>query len=385
MRINDIILESNTEEGIGSAIGSIAGGLAKGAGAVVGGIRGAGDAFGKGYTAGRSAVSGDSKQAINQAKAQKLRAQADQLDGGSSAQSFSNSNSAGSTANTSASNNTVSTGNNNTTANNVQATNTNQATTQNSVATPDAEISNPLDNKKFLSSLQHLKGDDVERVRTMLQRKVAMGESVELDEFDIKSMANTAKKGIGNFVKGAKFGYNDPTRATNLSKNPNTGTMTKAGRVTGKLGTQAVRGIKAGAGKAADLAKTGVDKATQIAKATPGAIAKVAKATPGALATAAGTVAATGTKMKHDYQMARGGSMTTQDLHQMIASFSADEAKKVLGFFNTIHDSGEPAQAEPVDQTQATGTDGKPNLKLHKGGLGESRVGYHSRFLGTEI
>lgn len=349
MRINDIILESNTEEGIGSAIGSIAGGLAKGAGAVVGGIRGAGDAFGKGYTAGRSAVSGDSKQAINQAKAQKLRAQADQLDGGNSA----NTNNTG--ASTAVSGTSV--------ANNVS-----QPTAQN------APVSNPLDNKKFLSSLQHLKGDDVERVRTMLQKRVAMGESVELDEFDIKGMANTAKKGIGNFVKGAKFGYNDPTRATNLSKNPNTGTMTKAGRVAGKLGTQAVQGIKTGAGKAADLAK-----------AAPGAIARAAKATPGALATAAGNVAATGTQMKHDYQLARGASMTPQDLYQTVASLSAEDAKKVLGFFNTIHHAEEPAQTEPVDQTQATGTDGKPNLKLHQGGLGESHVGYHSRFLNIEI
>jgi hypothetical protein len=374
MRINDIILENNTEEGIGSAIGSIAGGLAKGAGAVVGGIRGAGDAFGKGYTAGRSAVSGDGKQSINQARAQKLRAQADQLDGGSSAQSYNTSNNTGSAGNVPVSTNTVSAVNN-PSANNAQPTSTNQAGTQNAVAAPDAEVSNPLDNKKFLSSLQHLKGDDVEQVRSMLKRKVAMAESVELDEFDIKGMANTAKKGIGNFVKGAKFGYKDPTRATNLSKNPNTGTMTKAGRVAGKLGTQAVQGIKAGA-----------DKAAQYAKAAPGAISRVAKATPGALATAAGNVAATGTKMKQDYQMARGGSMTSMDLQQMIASFDADQAKKVLGFFNTVHPEAEPAQAEPVDQTQATGTDdSKPNLKLHKGGLGESRVGYHSRFLGTEI
>jgi hypothetical protein len=378
MRINDIISESNTEEGIGSAIGSIAGGLAKGAGAVVGGIRGAGDAFGKGYTSGRSAVSGDSKQAINQAKAQKLRAQADQLDGGGSAQSYGNASGAQPSGNTqsntqnavAASNNAV----NNPAATGAQPTDNTQANTQNAVATPNAEVSNPLNNKKFLSSLQHLKGDDVEQVRSMLQRKVAMGESVELDEFDIKGMANTAKKGIGNFVKGAKFGYKDPTRASNLSKNPNTGTMTKAGRVAGKLGTQAVQGIKAGAGKAAD-----------IARATPGAISRVAKATPGALATAAGSVAATGTQMKHDYQMARGGSMTAIDLQQMIASFDADQAKKVLGFFNTVHDSGEQTQAEPADQTQATGTDGKPNLTVHRGGLGESRVGYHSRFLGTEI
>ena len=62
-----------------------------------------------------------------------------------------------------------------------------------------------------------------------------------------------------------------------------------------------------------------------------------------------------------------------------------DEAKKVLGFFNTVHDSGEQTQAEPADQTRATGTDGKPNLTLHRGGLGESRVGYHSRFLNIEI
>jgi len=373
MRINDIILESNTEEGIGSAIGSIAGGLAKGAGAVVGGIRGAGDAFGKGYTAGRSAVSGDSKQAINQAKAQKLRAQADQLDGGSSSQSYNNSNNTAATGNTNVPSTTGSAVNN-TAPNSAQPTNTSQTNTQNAVAAPDTAVSNPLDNKKFLSSLQHLKGDDIERVRTMLQKRVAMGESVELDEFDIKGMANTAKKGIGNFVKGAKFGYKDPTRAGNLSKNPNTGTMTKAGRVAGKLGNQAVQGIRTGASKAAD-----------IARATPGAISRVAKATPGALATAAGTVAATGTQMKHDYQMARGSSMTPQDLHQMIASFDADQAKKVLGFFNTIHHSEEPAQAEPVDQTQATGTDGKPNLQLHRGGLSESRVGYQSRFLGIEI
>lgn len=362
MRINDIILESNTEEGIGSAIGSLAGGLAKGAGAVVGGIRGAGDAFGKGYTAGRSAVSGDSKQAINQAKAQKLRAQADQLDGGGSAQSYGNSSGAQLTSNTPTSNNTSATVNN-PAANGAQPTNTSQTTTQNAVATPDAEVSNPLDNKKFLSSLQHLKGDDVERVRSMLQKRVAMGESVELDEFDIKGMANTAKKGIGNFVKGAKFGYNDPTRATNLSKNPNTGTMTKAGRIAGKLGTKTVQGVK-----------TGINKAGELAKAAPGAVS-----------TAAGKVAAVGTQMKHDYQMARGSLMTALDLHQMIGSFDADEAKKVLGFFNTVHPEAEPAQAEPMQTTQATGTDGKPNLKLHQGGLGESRVGYHSRFLNIEI
>jgi hypothetical protein len=83
--------------------------------------------------------------------------------------------------------------------------------------------------------------------------------------------------------------------------------------------------------------------------------------------------------------MARGSSMTPQDLHQMIASFDADQAKKVLGFFNTIHHAEEPAQAQPADQSQATGTDGKPNLQLHRGGLSESRVGYHSRFLNIEI
>jgi len=374
MRINDIILESNTEEGIGSAIGSIAGGLAKGAGAVVGGIRGAGDAFGKGYTAGRSAVSGDSKQAINQAKAQKLRAQADQLDGGSSAQSYNNSNNTAAIGNNAVPNNTASSPavsgtpavNNNTGAS-TAVSGSNAIGNAGDVSAPkSAEVANPLSDKSLLTSLQHLKGDDVERVRTMLQKRVAMGESVELDEFDLKGMASNAKKGIGNFVKGAKFGYNDPTRATNLSKNPNTGTMTKAGRIAGKLGTQAVQGIKTGASKAADIAK----------------------ATPGALATAAGKVAAIPTHMKQDYQMARGALMSMLDLHQAVAAFSSDDAKKVLGYFNTIHPEQEqPAQsqAEPADQTQATGTDGKPNLKLHQGGLSESRVGYQSRFLGIEI
>jgi peptidoglycan hydrolase-like protein with peptidoglycan-binding domain len=43
-------------------------------------------------------------------------------------------------------------------------------------------------------------------------------------------------KGAANLVKGAKLGFKNPQAAKNLSKNPNTGIMTKAGRLAGRTG-----------------------------------------------------------------------------------------------------------------------------------------------------
>jgi len=84
MRINDILTETQTEEGIASAIGSGVGAV----GAVAGGVHGAWDRFKQGYQGGRGAVSGAgggySKQQAQQALT--LRQQADALDGGTSAQ-----------------------------------------------------------------------------------------------------------------------------------------------------------------------------------------------------------------------------------------------------------------------------------------------------------
>lgn len=58
MKINDLIAEQQTDEGIGSALAAGARGLAKGAGAAVGGLAGMGSAFKQGYTGGKLAVAG---------------------------------------------------------------------------------------------------------------------------------------------------------------------------------------------------------------------------------------------------------------------------------------------------------------------------------------
>lgn len=58
MRINEIILEQELDEGLGQAIGKAWGGAMKGVGAVGGGIAGSWDAMKQGYRAGKAAVSG---------------------------------------------------------------------------------------------------------------------------------------------------------------------------------------------------------------------------------------------------------------------------------------------------------------------------------------
>ncbi len=67
MRINEIIIESQIDEGpIGNAIGAVGrgvgkavGGVARGAGAVAGGVAGIGRAFKKGFQSGKATVAGD--------------------------------------------------------------------------------------------------------------------------------------------------------------------------------------------------------------------------------------------------------------------------------------------------------------------------------------
>jgi hypothetical protein len=59
MKINELIAESQVDEGLGSMIGKGVGALAKGVGATVGGAVGAWDAAKKGYAAGKATVAGD--------------------------------------------------------------------------------------------------------------------------------------------------------------------------------------------------------------------------------------------------------------------------------------------------------------------------------------
>lgn len=58
MRINELIVEQEIDEGLGQAIGKAWGGLARGAGAVAGGLAGTWDAAKQGYQAGKAAVAG---------------------------------------------------------------------------------------------------------------------------------------------------------------------------------------------------------------------------------------------------------------------------------------------------------------------------------------
>lgn len=58
MRINELIVEEQTDEGLGAMIGKGVGALARGVGATVGGAAGAWDAAKQGYRAGKAAVAG---------------------------------------------------------------------------------------------------------------------------------------------------------------------------------------------------------------------------------------------------------------------------------------------------------------------------------------
>lgn len=85
MRINEILIETRSDEGFASGLGTVA----RGVGAVPGAIHGAWDAVKQGYQSGRAAVGGLSPDQQKSQKAAKLRQQADELDGGNSSQYYS--------------------------------------------------------------------------------------------------------------------------------------------------------------------------------------------------------------------------------------------------------------------------------------------------------
>ena len=84
MRINDILMETQSNEGTASGIGDFARGVAS----VPGAIHGVWDAAKQGYQQGRAAVGGGSPDQQKIQKATTLRQQADAIDGGNSAQFF---------------------------------------------------------------------------------------------------------------------------------------------------------------------------------------------------------------------------------------------------------------------------------------------------------
>ena len=170
MRINDIILESTQEEGVASALG----GISNVGGALAGGIAGIGNKFAQGYRNGRNAVLGTNSNAD---KANQLRVQADQLDGGHTAQTG--------TAQAGA--------------------NTTQASANTSVsAAQQADLQDKANELKSIeTTIQHLKGADIERAREILTKRAALAESTELDELNLGGMAAAAAGATGNALKSA--------------------------------------------------------------------------------------------------------------------------------------------------------------------------------------
>jgi hypothetical protein len=184
MRINDILTESRSDEGIvsdiGSGVGKAVGATARGVGAVAGGVRGAWDAAKQGFQSGRNTVAGNGGGGAPPAattgggsntdtqRAHDLRVQADQLDGGNSAQQTvatptSVSRASGISRSGAGGQSTPYTGSGQTTTAPKAAA---------APAGPDATL------KKLQQSLQHLKGPDVERIRGMLKKRAGIAEGI---------------------------------------------------------------------------------------------------------------------------------------------------------------------------------------------------------------
>jgi len=188
MRINDILTETRSDEGIvsdiGTGVGKAVGATARGVGAVAGGVRGAWDAAKQGFQAGRNLVGGGGSSAASNPDIQRahdLRVQADQLDGGTSAQqnyaapaASGGSSRVGRSGSGGQSRPYTGGGQNTTAGNDAPASNTAAPATNAAAAPagPDAAM------QKLQQALQHLKGTDVERIRTMLKKRAGIAEGI---------------------------------------------------------------------------------------------------------------------------------------------------------------------------------------------------------------
>jgi hypothetical protein len=201
-----------------------------------------------------------------------------------------------------------------------------------------------MQNKPLVQSIQALDAKKLEIVKQILSKKAAGA----LEE-GIGSMAKGAVQGVKNFAKGTALGATNPTAARNLSKNPNTGAMTKAGRYTG-----------IGAKKALDLTKRGL-------AATGSAIA----ATPRALSTAAGATRGAFTGMSQAYAKGKQagtkyvgqGALSWDDMQVELANLSVEDAKALLSFVNQLG-------VTAPDPAAATTTAKTPTVKKKASGSG---------------
>ena len=191
MRINDILTETRSDEGIvsdiGTGVGKAVGATARGVGAVAGGVRGAWDAAKQGFQAGRNLVGGGGSSAAsntggggvnpdNIQRAQDLRAQADQLDGGNSAQQSSNGSGGGRSSRVSRSG----AGGQSTpyTGGGQNAGAASQSAAPNNAAAPAGPDPEAAKIQKLQQALQHLSGPDVERIRGMLKKRAGIAEGI---------------------------------------------------------------------------------------------------------------------------------------------------------------------------------------------------------------
>ena len=319
MKIEDLLVQSQVDEGIGSAIGKGIGAVSRGIGAVASVPQGIGRAIKKGYQGGVATIGGDAPAgtapAGTAAPAQTTTTQAAPAQGGFGA-GLSNlgASLAGATGVPTASNGGAA---------GVAPAGTNAAAADN---TAGAANVSPLQDKKFMGSLQALKGGDVEKVRAVLKSRAAVAEG--LDE-------------------GPRW---DATKD-----------------FIARGGQKALAGGKWAKDKTVKGAKWAKDKTVQGVNAAGQAIANA----PDTLGTVAGKVGGAGTRFSQAYQNARGGYMTIQDLQRSIAAMSPKDAGEALQFFNSIHPDATAA-------APAAGTDagaGPGDLKVVDGGKAVAQEG----------
>jgi hypothetical protein len=334
MKIEDLLVNEQVDEGIGSAIGKGLGAVGKGIGAVASVPQGIGRAIKKGYQGGVATIAGDPNPTTATpagAGAQGNVPQATRAQQPQGAVSTGVGNIGSSLANITGFGGGASTG---AASAGDDAVAPAGGTTS---ATGGTTAVSPLQDKKFMGTLQALKGNDIETVRRVLQSRAAVAEGLDEGVWDTTkdalSKAGHVASAAGRYgadkaVQGAKWAKDKTVQGANWTKD-----------------------------KAVQGAKWTADKAVQGARAAGQAIANA----PDTLGTVAGKVGASGTRFSQAYQNARGGYMTIQDLQRSIAAMSPKDAGEALQFFNSIH----PDTAAPAGADASTGAG---ELKVVDGG-----------------
>lgn len=285
MKIEDLLVQPQVDEGVGDVIGKGIGAVSRGIGAVASVPQGIGRAIKKGYQSGVATIGGD-------APAQSATTQSAPAPGGFRA-------GLGNLGSSLAGAAGIPTGGGDATG--VAPAGTNATASGNPAGAANVNL---LQDKKFMGSIQALKGDDVEKVRAVLKSRAAVAEG--LDE-GLRDVASQAGQALQNWLATNGLAYD-------------------------------AAGIKAGlAQMPADLKKVAQQTYQGLIKKPVGYVRKAIANAPDTLGTVAGKVGGAGTRFKQAYQTARGSYMTIQDLQQAIATMSPADAGEALQFFNSIH------------------------------------------------